>query len=192
MVPSKEKCAPGETVDVLITFPEPVDEALLTLERDRVEQAALMGSARGWVRATRLAPTQWRARVPVRAEFAPNITLSVVYVKNGDYVFQNQGLQVAQPRVEVALRTAEGGLRAGRDGGGGGGTTVKGKAAPATVVVSVVDEMIYALQPEIAPDIHDFFYHPRRNNVRTAASLSFIGYDLAATARQGRARARPP
>jgi alpha-2-macroglobulin len=185
MVPSKEKCAPGETVDVLITFPEPVEEALLTLERDRVEQAALMGNARGWVRATKLAPTQWRARVPVRAEYAPNITLSVVYVKNGDYVFQNQGLQVAQPRVEVALRTLKEAFAPGETVQVEVATTVKGKGAPATVVVSVVDEMIYALQPEIAPDIHDFFYHPRRNNVRTASSLSFIGYDLAATRAKG-------
>ncbi|MEG1051492.1 MAG: hypothetical protein RSF79_05510, partial [Janthinobacterium sp.] len=43
------------------------------------------------------------------------------------------------------------------------------------------------LQPEIAPDIGDFFYHPRRNNVRTTASLSFISYDMA----QGRTAGAP-
>jgi uncharacterized protein YfaS (alpha-2-macroglobulin family) len=42
--------------------------------------------------------------------------------------------------------------------------------------------MVYVLQPEIAPDIFDFFYHPRRNNVRTSSSLSFISYDMAMSA----------
>jgi len=35
---------PGDTAEALITFPESVDSALLTLERDRVEQSALMQS----------------------------------------------------------------------------------------------------------------------------------------------------
>ena len=56
---------------------------------------------------------------------------------------------------------------------------------PANLTVSVVDEMVYVLQPEIAPSIVDFFYHPRRNNVRTTSSLNFIGYDLAASGLSG-------
>ena len=39
--------------------------------------------------------------------------------------------------------------------------------------------MIYALQPEIAPNIGKFFYPLGRNNVRTSSSLSFISYDQA-------------
>ncbi len=58
-------------------------------------------------------------------------------------------------------------------------TQFAGKPIPAHLTVSVVDEMVYALQPEVAPTIDQFFYHPRRNNVRTSASLSFISYDVA-------------
>src|SRR5690606_19897758 len=58
-------------------------------------------------------------------------------------------------------------------------TRFEGKPAATRLTVGVVDEMIYALQPEIAPGIDQFFYHPRRNNVRTSASLSFISYDVA-------------
>ncbi len=185
IVASREKCKAGDDVDILVTFPEPVDEALLTLERDRVEDAALLSNARGWVRARRVAPAQWQVRLPVRADFAPNITFSVAFVKNGDYFFQNQGLQVEQPRVDVALRSDKQEYAPGETVSVDVATTVGGHAVPATVSVGVVDEMIYALQPEIAPDIYDFFYHPRRNNVRTAASLSFIGYDLAASRAKG-------
>jgi uncharacterized protein YfaS (alpha-2-macroglobulin family) len=181
IVPSQERAVPGQSIDLLISFAEPVQEALLTLERDRVEQTALLGTARGWVEARQVAPTQWRATVPVRADFAPSITFSVAYVRNGEYVFQNQGLLVEQPRVEVALRPDREVVAPGESVEVEVVTRLAGQPVAASVTVSVVDEMIYALQPELAPDVHDFFFHPRRNNVRTAASLSFIGYDLAAS-----------
>lgn len=42
IVADKTLYQPGETAKMLITFPEPIDEALLTLERDRVEQQSLL------------------------------------------------------------------------------------------------------------------------------------------------------
>ncbi|MEO8752100.1 MAG: MG2 domain-containing protein, partial [Casimicrobiaceae bacterium] len=171
---------PGETAAALITFPQKVDQALFTLERDRVEKTALMASASGWVRATRVSPTQWRTEIPVREDYGPNITFSVVYVKGGDYVFQNLGLKVEQPRIEVAVRPDKAVYAPGDKVTLELTALIGGKPAPgAQLTIGVVDEMIYVLQPEIAPDIFDFFYHPRRNNVRTSASLAFIGYDLA-------------
>ncbi len=180
IVPSKERYAPGDLADLLITFPEPVDEALLTLERDKVESAVPLTRARDWVRVTRLGPEQWRAQVPVRAAYAPNITFSVVYVKHGEYVFQNQGLTVTQPIVDVSLTTNKDVYQPGDVVDVQVKTTVSGRPVPAVLAVGVVDEMIYALQPEIAPDINDFFFHARRNNVRTTASQDFLSYDLSA------------
>ncbi|MDR3212541.1 MAG: alpha-2-macroglobulin family protein, partial [Azoarcus sp.] len=78
MVVDKERYQPGETAEVLVTFSEPIDEALLTLERDRVDAAALLSTAQGndagWVSAERLGPNQWRARIPVTENHAPNMT----------------------------------------------------------------------------------------------------------------------
>ena len=176
----KSTYKPGETAAALITFPQKVDQALFTLERDRVEKTALMASASGWVRATRVSPTQWRAEIPVREDYGPNITFSVVFVNGGDYVFQNLGLKVEQPRIEVAVRPDKAVYAPGDKVTLDLTALIGGKPAPgAQLTVGVVDEMVYVLQPEIAPDIFDFFYHPRRNNVRTSASLAFIGYDLA-------------
>jgi len=170
----------GNTAIALITFPQPVEQALFTLERDRVEKTALMAASGGWVRAQRVSPNQWRAEIPVREDYGPNITFSVVYVKGGDYVFQNLGLKVAQPRIEVAVQADKPVYAPGDMVTLDLTAQIGGKPAPgARLTVGVVDEMIYVLQPEIAPDIFDFFYHPRRNNVRTTASLAFIGYDLA-------------
>ena len=180
---------PGDTAQALITFPVAVDSALLTLERDRVEQSALLQGGADWVGVERLTPTQWRARLKVREDHAPNITFSVAYVKDGDYVFQNQGFRVEQPRIQVEFRTEKPSYRPGETVNVEVVARAAGKPVAALLAVGVVDEMIYVLQPEIAPDIFEFFYHPRRNNVRTSASLNFIGYDLAQP-RAGKAPAR--
>ncbi|MDR1662470.1 MAG: alpha-2-macroglobulin family protein [Azoarcus sp.] len=183
MVVDKERYQPGDTAEVLMTFSEPVDEALLTLERDRVEAAALLSAAQGgeagWVSAERLGPRQWRAYIPVTEAHAPNMTFSLVYVRRGEYVFQNAGLAVAAPRLALDIKTGKAVARPGDTVTVDIAASLKGKPARAMLTVSVVDEMIYALQPEIAPDIVEFFQHTRRNNVRTDASLNFITYDEA-------------
>ncbi len=175
----KERYRTGEVARALITFAEPVNEALLTLERDRVEQHALLSSGGRWVRLARLGPAQWRAEIPVRAEHAPNVTLSVLYARGDDYVFENRGLRVEQESVAVQLETDKETYRPGDEVTVRVSTTVGGRPTPARVTVSVVDEMVYVLQPEIAPEVSEFFYHPRRNNVRTSSSLAFIAYDMA-------------
>lgn len=169
----------GDSAEALITFPEAVDQALLTLERDQVEASSLMAQPINGFRSERLNPTQWKVSLRVTEAMSPNITLSVAYVKNGDAVFQNQGLKVAQPRIALSFKPEREVYAPGETVTVELTTTIAGKPVPAEVAVGVVDEMIYVLQPEIAPTIDEFFYHPRRNNVRTSASLSFIGYDLA-------------
>ena len=53
----------GDTAEALITFPEPVRDALLTLERDRVEADALLSAGADWLQLQRLDDTQYRARI---------------------------------------------------------------------------------------------------------------------------------
>ncbi|HSI52139.1 MAG TPA: MG2 domain-containing protein [Ideonella sp.] len=178
----KLRYAPGDTAEALVTFPEPVDQALLTLERERVEAAALLTQGGEGFSTQRLGATQWKLKVAVKETMSPNITVSVAYAKNGDSVFQNQGLSVVQPKVALAFRTDKPVYQPGETVNVEVSTTVAGQPVEAEVAVGVVDEMIYVLQPEIAPSIEDFYFHPRRNNVRTSVSLSFIGYDLATRA----------
>ena len=184
MVVDKERYQPGETAEVLLSFSDPVDEALLTLERDKVESAALLSAARNgganWVKVERLAPNQWRARIPVREDYAPNMTFSAVYVKNGEYVFQNAGLVVDTPKLALDIKPGQSVALPGETVTVDINVSLKGKPARAMLTVSIVDEAIYNLQPEIAPDMVEFFQHVRRNNVRTGASLNFIAYDEAA------------
>jgi uncharacterized protein YfaS (alpha-2-macroglobulin family) len=183
MVFDKTQYKPGDTASALITFPQAVEQALLTLERDQVEKTALLtggNSGAAWIKTKRLSPLQWRVEMSVQDDYGPNITLSVVYVKGGEYVFQNLGLKVAQPRIDVAVQANKAVYAPGDKVTLNLSAMVGGKAAVGSqLTVGVVDELVYVLQPEIAPDVFDFFYHPRRNNVRTSASLAFITYDLA-------------
>lgn len=182
MVFDQNSYRPNEIAKALITFSEPVDQVLFTLERDRVEQTALMTQSSNWIRSKKISPTQYEIELPIKDTYGPNITFSVVYVKGNEYVFQNLGLKVEQPKINISVQsdkpTYEPGEKVTLDL-----TALIGDKASANtqLSISVVDEMVYVLQSEIAPDIFDFFYHPRRNNVRTTASLSFIGYDLAKT-----------
>lgn len=169
----------GDVAEALITFPEPVKEALLSLERDQVEATSLLSRADSWLEIARLNETQYRARIPVLENFAPNMTFSVLYTKGNEYSFQNAGIRVPTPQIDIAVATDKEVYQPGETVTVDLQTSLKGSAHAARLMVSVVDEMIYALQPEIAPAIDDFFYHPRRNNVRTSASLSFISYDVA-------------
>ncbi|MEO7497214.1 MAG: alpha-2-macroglobulin [Massilia sp.] len=178
---------PGEVAEALITFSDKVDQALFTLERDKVEEHGLMAGGAGWFKAQRVAPTQWRVRIPVKEEHGPNMTFSVAYTRKGDFVFENAGLQVVEPRIALQFKSDKEVYQPGEKVTLDVKVTLDGKPVSTLVALGVVDEMIYVLQPEIAPEIGDFFYHPRRNNVRTTASLSFISYDMA----QGRSSGVP-
>ncbi|QYF93542.1 alpha-2-macroglobulin family protein [Massilia sp. PAMC28688] len=180
IVLDRERYRAGDTAEALLTFADPVDQALLTLERDRVESVALLKGGADWIAPVRVAPNQWRVRIPVKAEYGPNITFSVAYTRQGDFVFQNAGLQIIEPRIALQFKTDKEVYQPGEKVTLDVTAQLDGQPVSAMVALGVVDEMIYVLQPEIAPDIGDFFYHPRRNNVRTTASLSFISYDLAA------------
>lgn len=169
----------GDVAQALITFPEPVDHALLTLERDKVEKLAQLTGGANWIKIQRVSDSQYIAHLPVQQDFAPNVTFSVLYSKDNHYSFQNAGIRVAMPALAIAIKTDKEVYQPGEQVKVNLETQFAGKALPAHLTVSVVDEMIYALQPEVAPTIEQFFYHPRRNNVRTSASLSFIAYDAA-------------
>ncbi|MGE8186924.1 alpha-2-macroglobulin family protein, partial [Pseudomonas sp. NPDC086278] len=179
IVLDKPEYKAGDEALALITFPEPVSDALLSLERDKVEATALLSKGGDWLKMEKLSETQYRARIAVKDNFAPNLTFSVLYTKGGQYSFQNAGIKVVAPQIDVAIATDKESYQPGDTVSVDLTTQFAGKPIAAHLTVSVVDEMIYALQPEVAPTIDQFFYHPRRNNVRTSASLSFISYDVA-------------
>ncbi len=92
------------------------------------------------------------ARVPVSNSFAPNITFSVLYTRNGQYSFQI-ALSSAVPQLDIRAKTDKTHYQPGELVNVELTSLLKGKPVSAQLTVGVVDEMIYALQPEIAPNI---------------------------------------
>lgn len=175
----------GETAKALVTFPVKVNNALLTMERDNVEQYGLLSTRADWFSSQRLSDRQYMVSIPVTDRHAPNMTFSVLYQQQGSYFFENAGLVVAQPQITLDIRPDKSLYKPGEMVTLSLNSVFNGKGVPAQLAVSVVDEMVYVLQPEISPGIVDFFYHPRRNNVMTQSSLNFIGYDKSVSSLKG-------
>ncbi len=178
----KEEYNVGEVANATMVFSEPVDEALITFEREKVEKAFLLSSSSTWYSLQKISDREFALKIPINEDFRPNIVLSAAFVKNGKYFFTNAGIKVAVSTIALDFQfdkkvyspgeTVNVTLKASRNS----------KPVETVVSVSVVDEMVYTLQPEIAPDITQFFHHPVRNEVKTNASLNFHTYDSAVSA----------
>jgi uncharacterized protein YfaS (alpha-2-macroglobulin family) len=178
----KEEYNVGEVANASMVFSEPIDEALITFEREKVEKAFLLSSSSPWYSLQKISDKEFALKIPIKDDFRPNIVLSAAFVKNGKYFFTNAGIKVAVSTVALDFQfdkkvyspgeTVNVTLMASRNS----------KPIETVVSVSVVDEMVYTLQPEITPDITQFFHHPLRNEVKTNASLNFHTYDSAVSA----------
>ena len=175
----KDEYREGETAHALISFRDPVDNALLTLERESVQAVGLMTEKNAWASLIRVGENQWRADIPIRAGYAPSRVFSVLYVKDGHYTFENKGIKVRIPAVEIAFTPDKVIYQPGDEVHVEVLTRLDGRPVSSRIAVGVVDEAVYSLQPEIAPNIQDFFQHLRRNQVRTSSSLNFHAYDMA-------------
>ncbi len=172
LVTDKKTYRPGETAEVLALLPTDKAHLLVTTE------------LRGVMSVQRIDAVGRTAfiRVPIEKTHAPNIFLSVTYVRGSDMYAQNVELVVPardkllkldiipnkkeyRPR-ETASYTV---LARNADGT---------PAAGAEVSLGVVDESIYSIAPESVGDIRRTFYDRRYNQVQTSFSVNyyFIGY----------------
>lgn len=181
----KEAYNIGETASLLLTFPFKADDALLTLERNEVSSHGRLASTGGWFTAKRLSDSQWRVQVPVSDLHSPNIIFSVAYAKNRDFGFQNKGIQVKKPMIDITFTPEKSEYGPGEKVVVQVETKLEGKPISVLAAVGVVDEMIYVLQPEVVPSIGEFFHHRRRNQVRTTSSMSFYSFNPATSAVSG-------
>ena len=181
----RENYQVGETAEGVLSFPEDISDALLTLELENVQEKATLAKGAGWLKLSKISARQWKISLPIKADYRPNMTFSVLYVKHGSHSFQNRGIAVVQPKIEVQIKADKQEYQPGDIVTLDLSTQIAGKGTAAQLSLGVVDEMVYLLQPEITPDIFEFFYHARRNAVRTSASLNFYGYDMAWSPRAG-------
>jgi uncharacterized protein YfaS (alpha-2-macroglobulin family) len=183
LVPDKKTYRVGETARVLAILPHDRANLLVTTELETVMTTRLIKAAGNSVILD----------VPIESSYAPNVFLSVTFVKEGDMFSDSKrlvvpardkmlNLEVIPNKSEYKPRDTASYTILARDADGA-------PVRNAEVSLGVVDEAIYSVAPDYAGNIRKHFYGARYNSVATTLSInySFIGYagdkpmDLAAT-----------
>jgi len=172
LVPDKKSYQPGETAHVLAMLPTEGAHLLVTTELAGVLGARRVDSA---ARAVMI-------DLPIEARHAPNVYLSVAYIKDGEMYTSDKmlavparnkflNLEIVPDKKEYKPRDVASYTVLARQADGS-------PAAGAELSVGVVDEAIYSVRPDSAGDIRRAFYGRRYNRVQTnfSTSYNFTGY----------------
>ena len=181
VLPDKRRYKPGETARVMLNARRTGQTALLTIEGDRVYR-------------TQLVPMTQKSvvvRVPILAEYGPNISLAACYIQNKRFASSEANLRVSVPEHELNIA-----VRADRDSTGTTAsssdatptlpryhpgdkityrittTDARGKPTPCEFSFGVVDESLYALREDYPNALRDSFYPRRYNRVSTSYSFA--------------------
>ena len=165
------KYVPGQKAKVLITSTEPNSFVLFTVEGGDLYQSKVLY----------LKGNSKVIDLPIRESYVPGIFLVTSYVsKECRFIREQKKVKVSQESKEIIVKikpNKEKYLPNER------ATFIiqtknnRGKATAAEVSLSIVDEAIYAIQPEMVKKIIDKFYGRARNMVSTSYSFGsgYIG-----------------
>lgn len=167
LVPDKKSYRAGETAQVLALLPTEGANLLITTELDNVSSAKrLHVPARSAI-----------LEIPIESNYAPNVFLSVTFVKDGDMFTEEQrlivpardkflDLEILPNKQEYKPRETASYTVLARDADGVPVRDVE-------VSLGVIDEAIYSLAPAYVRNIRQEFYGLRYNSVQTSLSVSY-------------------
>lgn len=178
LIADQRSYQPGDVARILIPSPfQGQVTALFTVERGRV--------LRHWVQT--LTGNAETIELPISAEYAPNVFVSVVLVKGVDETNPVPAYRVGYVSFGVSIRERELRIRVTTDRDLQAGehygpretvtadlqvTDASGRPAQAEIGIAVVDKAVLSLALPNAPAIADAFYGQRGLGIRTADSLS--------------------
>ncbi len=155
----------GEEAKVLVQVPNKDVAPLLTVEGQRLFEARVLGTGQ----------TSYLTTVPVRREYRPNAFVAATVVDGKAFHYAEKSLNLDPEEGFLDVKVTPG--KARYLPGERASLTVRttdalGKPVAAEVTLGVVDEAIYALSPDITPDIRQTFHGPRWNQVSTNYSFA--------------------
>ena len=167
LVPDKKSYRAGETAHVLALLPTEGANLLLTTELDNVSSA----------KRVHVPGRSAILDIPIEATYAPNVFLSVTFVKDGDMFTEDQrlivpardkllDLEIIPNKQEYKPRETASYTVLARDADGAPVRDVE-------VSLGVIDEAIYSLAPDYIGNIRQQFYGLRYNSVQTSLSISY-------------------
>jgi uncharacterized protein YfaS (alpha-2-macroglobulin family) len=165
----KESYRVGDVALAMVQTDKPGAGVLLTVEGDELYRAEVI----------RPEGNTALLEIPIERRFAPNVYLNASTVADDSYASTQRDVVVPpedrflsvdikpdketyEPR-EAATFAVE-------------ATDWLGEPVAAEVSLGVADESVYAIKPEAAPDIRQFFYNRRGNYVSTNTSFYFYSY----------------
>jgi uncharacterized protein YfaS (alpha-2-macroglobulin family) len=185
LVPDKKSYRVGDTARVLAILPEDTANILVTTELDSVLSA----------RNVKATGKTMVLDVPIEKNFAPNVFVSVTFVKNGDMYSGDQrlvvpardkmlDLEIISNKNEYKPRETASYTILARDQDGA-------PVPDAEVSVGVVDEAIYSISPDYSGNIRQHFYGMRYNSVDTRLSIAYYFRGVAGDKRIDLASTKP-
>lgn len=180
IIPDKESYQPGETMNALVIMPAAGIDALITSEANNILTKQV----------ERLSTNSAVVHLTIQDQHAPMFFLEATALVNDQLYTESRRITVV-PRgklIRLQVETDKTQYRPGDHGS----VTVRAmdeNGSPVSnvdVALGMVDEAIYSIRPESAPDIQRFFYGPRWSSVWTSASLDFSFYGDARAARTAR------
>lgn len=158
----------GDSLRVLVATNKPGGHALLSIESESVHDV-------------RVVEMKGRARfveIPLRADMAPNAWLLAARFENTSYQQQQRAIRIAGSEVQLDVKVDFG--RASAEPGSKVSPTVVATGAPAgtamEVALTVVDESLFAIEPERKDFLAFFGRTPRQLYARTSFSHYQRGY----------------
>ncbi|HET9222588.1 MAG TPA: alpha-2-macroglobulin family protein, partial [Roseiflexaceae bacterium] len=174
LIADKDRYKPGETAGVLVTAPYPGMTALMTIERGQVLEHKLLT----------LQGTTELLQVPITAEHAPNVYVSVVLVKPAGGDVPVPDLRVGLVNLPVSTEQQELTISVTPDKEQAGprdkvtytvkATDYSGKGVKTEVSLALVDKAVLALADDPNPTLKGAFYEKRPLGVFTAQSLTAL------------------
>ncbi len=163
IVTDKRTYSPGDTAKLLILTATPDTIALVSVEGSKLHE----------VRPVKLKGHSNLVEFPIKDEYKPNIYFSVSMVKKGELIndVARADVSVESRSLNVVVKPDKRRYKPGQKATYDLKVTdAKGKPVAASVSLGVVDEAIYAVQPDYTTPIADFFYAKTYNEVNTAFS----------------------
>ena len=166
IIADKKAYKVGDTARLLIITGVPQAHVLVTTEGHTIQSKQVVRANNPSVMVS----------IPIGPENQPNVYVSAVFVKDNTLYMGNKNLKVPadQQKLTVSLTPSQAQFKPGE--AAKYNITAKdatGKPAVGEFSLGVVDEAIYAVEPDRTQDIHQFFYGRVGDSIGTESSLSF-------------------
>jgi alpha-2-macroglobulin len=158
----------GSTVTASLENPFPGTPVLFTLETNDLRAARVVRSKDRLV----------RFEVPVTSDDVPSAFVTATLFHDGLAFVGRSRVLVDDPTTRLDVR-----ITAPQPDRAGATVPVRvrtvdanGRGVPAEFSLAVVDEALFTMRPDDVPDMHEFFYRPRRTGLDTNHSRGFSFY----------------